>query len=45
MEPFDIQWVQREIELLNIEVVGKTTQVVFNIVYIGLEKDIILRCL
>jgi hypothetical protein len=30
-------------ELLDIKVVGKTTQVVFNIIDIGLEKDIILR--
>jgi hypothetical protein len=29
-------------EPLDIEVVGKTTQVVFNIIDIGLEKDIIL---
>jgi hypothetical protein len=29
-------------ELLDIKVVGKTTQVVFNIVDMGLEKDIIL---
>ena len=40
--PFPIQWARRETEPLDIEVAGKTTQVVFDIVDMGLAKDMIL---
>ncbi|EAQ84694.1 hypothetical protein CHGG_08708 [Chaetomium globosum CBS 148.51] len=40
--PFDTQWARRETEPLDMEVAGKTTQVVFDIVDMGPEKDIIL---
>ncbi|KAL2125802.1 hypothetical protein VTI74DRAFT_2712 [Chaetomium olivicolor] len=40
--PFPTQWVRRETEPLDIEVEGKTTQVVFDIVDMGPDKDMIL---
>ena len=40
--PFDTQWARRETEPLDMEVAGKTTQVVFDIVDMGPEKDMIL---
>jgi hypothetical protein len=40
--PFDTQWVRRETEPLDIEVEGKTTQVVFDIVDMGPKKEMIL---
>jgi len=40
--PFDTQWVRRETEPINVEVEGKTTSVVFDIVDLGPRKDMIL---
>jgi len=40
--PFETQWVRRETEPLAITVEGKTTDVVFDIVDIGPDKDMIL---
>jgi hypothetical protein len=40
--PFETQWVRRETEPLAIEVEGKTTNVVFDIVDMGPDKDMIL---
>ena len=40
--PFPTQWARRETEPLDIEVAGKTTQVVFDIVDMGPAKDMIL---
>ena len=41
--PFPTQWARREIEPLDIEVAGKTTRVVFDIVDMGPVKDMILE--
>ena len=40
--PFETQWARRETEPIDVEVEGKTTSVVFDIIDIGPTKDIIL---